>query len=173
MYEPFLEAQRRAKRICFTYTGILIVYTAILIMFIISAVISSRMPDGECPNKLAMIKSVSIYTLFEDQKPTNTTFADIVYIVLDRNIEIPYKNSTTAEIVQDFNLKNIANSNGMIRVFISCDVSDKKYYLEPIKKFINSWYLSTIILGYALFFSTLFVIVTFGTIIVDKAGCLT
>jgi hypothetical protein len=131
------------------------------------------MPDGECPNKLAMIKSVNIYTLFEDQKPTNITFADIVYIVLDRNTEIPYKNSTTAEIVRDFNLKNIANSNGMIRVFISCDVSDKKYYLEPIKKFINSWYLSTIILGYALFFSTLFVIVTFGTMIVDRVGCLT
>jgi hypothetical protein len=132
-------------------------YILLLVLFIVSMVVSKHNTTNlrKCPSALAIIETITIYTVYEDFKPTNESFAIIKYTI---NGGL-YKNTTSISDLDAYKLEMIKKHNGVIHVYRKCKEVDTKYYLgATIFYQTDNWFPLAVVTGQLLFFSTLFVI---------------
>ncbi len=109
-------------------------------MFILSAVRSSRGDIEPCPNKLAIVHSITNYTLVESG--ITIVYVDVIYLIDN----VKYYNRTSPFLVNLYQLEKIKTMNGLIRVYTDC--IGKLYYLGYIANYAaNGWLRAALIFG--------------------------
>lgn len=107
-------------------------------MFIVSAVRSAHADAQPCPSKLAIVKSITNYTLTESG--VTIIYVDVTYMIDD----VRYYNRTSPFLANLYQLEKIRNENSLIRVYTDCIT--KLYYLGYMMDYTaNGWFRAAII----------------------------